>query len=273
MSRVKNNNNFNNFKFCQVVGEITLLAATGDMKARMLQAQNAFVSSIVDRFDSRIQNKQIALDLRECLDFRRMPLADSEASNALLMTHGDDAVERVVRSHFPDLDAEIVKDELLAAKIFVRETQARYLQQRDPDDAIKGTILLLTGRGSIFEALFSRSNVCSKSIPSLLIIADYMISFMWQSCCGERAGSHINRTKTLERTLLGDQTFDSLVFNTFNMPHLHEMDFDALNARWAKSGHKMGTFNGSGDSRESASKVVRRHLAATSSTFLFKAGD
>ena len=180
----------------------------------MLRAQKAFVSSIVRGFDSRIQNKQIALDLREFLDFRRMPLANSEASNALLMTHGDDAVERVVRSHFPGLDAEIVKDELLAAKFFVRETQARYLQQSDPDDATKGTILLQTGRGSIFEALFSRSDVCSKPIPSLLIIADYMMSFMWQSCCGERAGSHINRTKTRERTLLGDQTFDSLMFNT-----------------------------------------------------------
>ena len=53
-----------------------MLAATGDIKARMLQAQKAFVSSIVRGFDSRIQNKQIALDLRECLDFRRMPLAN-----------------------------------------------------------------------------------------------------------------------------------------------------------------------------------------------------
>ena len=247
-----------------------MLAATGDIKARMLQAQKAFVSSIVRGFDSRIQNKQIALDLRECLDFRRMPLANSEASNALLMTHGDDAVERVVRSHFSGLDAEIVKDELLAAKFFVRETQARYLQQSDPDDATKGTILLLTGRGSIFEALFSRSDVCSKPIPSLLRIADFMISFMWQSCCGERAGSHINRTKTRERTLLGDQTFDSLVFNTFNMPSLHEMDFDALNARWAEGGHMMGTTNGGLNADESASKVVRRHLAKKSSTFLFK---
>jgi hypothetical protein len=30
-------------------------------------------------------------------------------------------------------------------------------------------------------------------------VANYMISFIWQSCCGERAGSHINLTKTKSR--------------------------------------------------------------------------
>jgi hypothetical protein len=30
-----------------------------------------------------------------------------------------------------------------------------------------------------------------KAISMFFHVADYMISFMWQSCCGERAGSHI----------------------------------------------------------------------------------
>jgi hypothetical protein len=100
-----------------------------------------------------------------------------------------------------------------------------------------------------------------------------MIAFMWQSCCGERAGSHINLTKTKERTGLGDKTFDSLVLNTFNMPNFHEMDFAAFVERWSDEGHRMGTTKagrgesmdetgegGKGDSREAASLVVKRNL-------------
>jgi hypothetical protein len=64
-----------------------------------------------------------------------------------------------------------------------------------------------------------------KPINLFFQLADYMNSFMWQSCCGERAGSHINFTKTKSRTGLRVDTFDSLTFNTFNMPHHHEMDF------------------------------------------------
>ena len=98
-----------------------------------------------------------------------------------------------------------------------------------------------------------------------------MISFMWQSCNAERAGSHMNRTKTLERTGLHDDIFDSLMFCTFNMPFLHEIDFDLLMKAWEKAGHKSGTFKGiDGDSLDSSSKVIKRQLEKKSSTFLFK---
>jgi hypothetical protein len=92
-------------------------------------------------------------------------------------------------------------------------------------------------------------------------------------------GSCINLTKTKGRTDLGDETFDSLVFNTFNMPHLHEMDFEAFVKRWSDEGHQMGTTKagmeasmddaGEGDSREAASLVVKRHLEKKTRTFLF----
>jgi hypothetical protein len=102
-------------------------------------------------------------------------------------------------------------------------------------------VLVLTGEGSVFKELFSRSDVYSKTISLFLHVTDYMIEFIWQSCCGERAGSHINLTKTKGRTGLGDETFDSLVFNTFNMLHLHEIDFEAFVKRWSDEEHKIGT--------------------------------
>jgi hypothetical protein len=68
-----------------------------------------------------------------------------------------------------------------------------------------------------------------------------MFSFKWQSCCGERAGSHINMTKTKSRTGLRAETFDSIIFNTFNMPFLNEMDSAAFVKLWGKEGHQMGT--------------------------------
>ena len=99
-----------------------------------------------------------------------------------------------------------------------------------------------------------------------------MAVLLWQSCCGERAGSHINITKSKGRTGLNDDTFNSLIFNTFNMPHLHEMGFAAFVKRWADEGHKMGTTKEGmdGDRGESTSKVVRRHLEQKTNTFLFK---
>ena len=98
-----------------------------------------------------------------------------------------------------------------------------------------------------------------------------MIAFMWQSCNAERAGSHMNRTKTLERSGIHDDLFDSLMFCTFNMPNIHEIDFEALMREWESEGHKLGTFKGvDGDSAESSSKVIKRMLAEKSPTFLFK---
>ena len=93
----------------------------------------------------------------------------------------------------------------------------------------------------------------------------------WQSCIAERAGSHMNRTKTLERSGILDDLFDSLMFCTFNMPNIHEIDFEALMREWESEGQKLGTFKGvDGDSAESSSKVIKRMLKEKSPTFLFK---
>ena len=71
-------------------------------------------------------------------------------------------------------------------------------------------------------------------------MADYMIAFMWQSCNGERAASHINISKSKERTLLGDDTFEATVFNSYNMPALHEVNTKPIINKWIVNGRKWG---------------------------------
>ena len=112
------------------------------------------------------------------------------------------------------------------------------MRLKDGNDESKGRMLFLTGDGSVFEEFFSRSDVCSKPILWFLHDAVYIIEFMWQSCCGERAGSHISMVKTKGRTGLGDETFHYLVFNTFDMPNFHEMDFETFVKRWSEEGHQ-----------------------------------
>ena len=85
---------------------------------------------------------------------------------------------------------------------------------------------------------------------------------MRQSCNSERAGSHINRVKTLERIGLGTGTFNSLVFGTFNNAPLQELATPRLLAKWLEEGHMSGMTAGSAD--EGQSKVLKRHLEGKS---------
>ena len=98
-----------------------------------------------------------------------------------------------------------------------------------------------------------------------------MISFMWQSCNCERAASHLNIVKSNQRTLLGDDTLDDVLFNTINMPEIHEINFDRAVEAWQNDGRKLACFkNQLASSEGSRSKVVRRQLATTTPTFLYK---
>ena len=210
-------------------------------------------------FDARIQMPRVALLLRKVFDFRRMPLS---CSYEALLPWGDDELEELRNKYFPELDAHVLRDEALAMRMYVWENHKLYMRDGK---------LLLTGDGSIFQAFFSRSDVCTKPIPSILHVADYMIAFMWQSCNGERAASHINIVKSKERTGLGDEAFNAVVYNTINMPKLHEIDFDALLDQWIADGRKYATFKGALQEEETNSKVLRRLLAEKSEgKFLFK---
>jgi hypothetical protein len=138
-----------------------------------------------------------------------MPFQLNAQSHELLEVWSDDIVDEFLPVYFPEHDPFEFKCQALVARLFVRENQGRFTHFKDENGESKGRVLVLTGEGSVFEELFGRSDVCSKPIPLFLHVTDYMIAFMWQSCCGERAGSHINLTKTKGRTGLGDETFDS----------------------------------------------------------------
>ena len=102
-----------------------------------------------------------------------------------------------------------------------------------------------------------------------------MISFCWQSCCGERVGSHINVVKSKGRSTLGDVNFDNAVFNTFNMWPLHHIDNGAFVRAWKKEGtQRMGTLKGASSATGGCdgvdrSEVIRRHLSAGAGTPLY----
>ena len=242
-----------------VVGVVDLAAATGDVKERLLGYQCDFVNAMLSGFDKRIQMPRVAVLLRKIFDFRRMPLSGSYEA---LLSWGDDELEELRAKYFPELDAHALRDEALTMRMYVWENHKLYMRDEK---------LLLTGEDSIFKAFFSRSDVCSKPIPDILHVADYMIAFMWQSCNGERAASHINIVKSKERTSLNDESFNAVVYNTINMPLLHEIDLDALLEQWIADGRRYATFSGSLREEETNSKVIRRLLAEKSEgKFLFK---
>ena len=89
---------------------------------------------------------------------------------------------------------------------------------------------------------------------------------MWQSCNSERAGSHINRVKTLGRIGLQKDSFNSLVFGTFSNVPIQELAAGHLVSTWRKEGHMSGTTSGSTDSDKS--KVLKRLLETKSNRFL-----
>ena len=142
--------------------------------------------------------------------------------------------------------------------------------------ATKGVELRIAGPGSVMEALFTQPGISGGlCITNYLHVADYMISFCWQSCCGERVGSHINVVKSKGRSTLGDVNFDNAVFNTFNMPPLHHIDYGAFVRAWKKEGtQRMGTLKGASsttgdDDGADRSEVIRRHLSAGAGTPLY----
>lgn len=62
-----------------------------------------------------------------------------------------------------------------------------------------------------------------------------------------------------------DVLFDSLMFCTFNMPFIHEVDFEEFINEWESEGHKLGTFKGiDGDTCDSSSKFIKRLLGEKS---------
>ena len=81
------------------------------------------------------------------------------------------------------------------------------------------------------------------SIPLVVLreylhIADYMIAYDAKAADVERVGSHMQLIKTKLRTRLADLTFKALLFLSFNLPLLHDIDIDLLVEAWKAAGHR-----------------------------------
>jgi len=68
--------------------------------------------------------------------------------------------------------------------------------------------------------------------------------------------------------LLGDESLNNSMFNTMNLPELHELDLEPVKKRWKADGRKDATFKGA--DTPTISKVVARRRALTTPTFLWK---
>ena len=115
------------------------------------------------------------------------------------------------------------------------------------------------------EALFATPGVVGLYIEQYLHLADYMIALDIKTADVERVGSHMQLVKTKLRTSLHDTTFAALVFLSFNLPYLHEVDIDVLITAWKKAGHKLPI-----NKNDAESRVLRRLKSASSATFFLK---
>ena len=239
----------------------------------LLNVQKGIVTKLLASFEARVKVAPVALWLRDMFDYRLMPFSNYDK----LLTWGDDSISKIVAEKFPELDVFELQNESLSVKLWLLEERDTYTHARDPRNLRKGTELKITGEGSVMEALFSQPEITGRSICNYLHVADYMVAYAWQSCCGERVGSHINIVKSLKRTLLSDSMFDDHTFNKCNLPELHEIDYDALVKIWKEGAKKrVGIFKGreaAATKEQSLSKVVKRHLARTSSIPIFKKRD
>ena len=100
-------------------------------------------------------------------------------------------------------------------------------------------------------------------LQSYFHIADYMITYMFNQSCTERAGKNMNATKSPERRSLGDVAFQYLVWLSFNAPPTHQIDFRAMVFHWQENKHKLAEKESGG-----LSKVLERHAAITKDTIL-----
>jgi len=242
-------------------------------KERLLALQKSIVNKLLSGFETRIQNPKVAHLLSDIFDYRKMNF--SKDQRLALLEHGDDSINEVCETYFPELDPFTFQSESMQVKQYVAENAGTFTHAVDEKDATKGVELRISGPGSVMEALFTQPGISGGlPITNYLHVADYMISFCWQSCCGERVGSHINVVKTKGRSTLGDVNFDNAVFNTFNMPPLHHIDYAAFVRAWKKQGkQRMATLrkvsSETGDGGVNRSEVIRRHLSAGAGTPLY----
>lgn len=218
-------------------------------KEALLKYQAPDIRAMLDNFDARIVDVPLYGKFSELFNFEKMGIKSAEgAAFEQYLDGGGDAVEWLVKHMYPMLDPGEVKTQFLRVKIFVKENHDLFydedLPQPEWTDARKRKHvpkprLRICGRGSIFEHLYRNPNVTGGPIEQYLHIADDMISRSVTQCDTERVGSNMNLIKTKLRTVLADSTFAALVFLSFNLPWLHEIDVKLLVKAWKEAGHKL----------------------------------
>lgn len=174
---------------------------------------------------------------------------------------------RPYTKYFPELAQVDFMAQFLAVKLWLPDHQEQYRRLVDLDDDSSEMRLIITGPGSLYEALFTvPANELGLSMPirDFLFVLDYAISVPFSSCSCEQFGSFLNLTMTKHRTQLGDERFDDIAFLRTNLPHEDEADVASLAEHWSSEGHGRGV-----KSRE-VSKVVRRLGQRVSSSFLYQ---
>ena len=80
------------------------------------------------------------------------------------------------------------------------------------------TQIKICGDGAVMEALFTNSEASFPAgLHSYLHMADYMISYIYNQSCTERAGRNMNAIKSPDRRSLGDTALTDLVWLSFNI--------------------------------------------------------
>jgi hypothetical protein len=110
------------------VEPMSLMAATGDIKKRLLAYQRNFVEALLSNFDKRLKITRVAILLRAIFDFRRMPLQDTPAAHEKLLVWGDTELNEMCQTYFPELDSAVVLDEALAMRLYVRDNHDIFMQ-------------------------------------------------------------------------------------------------------------------------------------------------
>jgi hypothetical protein len=157
---------------------VLALRGTSDVKRRLLGFQKKIVDLTLMGFNERVRDNPVARDLNEIFDYRQFPLQSNALSHELFEVWSDDTIDKFLTIFSPEHCPFEFKSQALHARFHVRENKERFMHLKDKNDEPKGRVPVLTGEGSIFEKLFSRSDVYSKPIPLFLHVTGCMIAFM-----------------------------------------------------------------------------------------------
>ena len=176
----------------------------------------------------------------------------------------------LVAHKFPELGVQTLQPQALKVRMWLRGGLGSFYQDvqayNSGGDAIKTQSkgqLALCGQGSIFEALFTRSDTLFPSgIQDYLHIADYNISYTTTQCAAERIGRNMALTKPPERSPLGDENFKMLAWTPYNCPPIHQVDFSKCVGVWVGEKHQLAIFQSGGEQKVLGGEAQERKRTA-----------